>query len=366
MKQLAWLSSFFIAFLAIFSVQNVSAATNKLDREARPPFHLGRIQNFTTPGGLNPQQVRAAYNLTASGAGTIAIVDGYDNPNAAADLQTFSTQFGIPMTGSFTKHTMGSVRANSGWALESSLDVQWAHAIAPAANILLVEAKSSRLSDLLAAVDYARKVPGVISVTMSWGASEFSGSSAYDSYFTSGNGQPITFFASSGDSGTGVQWPAVSANVVGVGGTTLNASGSSSTETAWNGSGGGISSFVNEPSYQSSLVHNSNGMRAVPDVSFDADPQSGVAVYDSYGYNGQKGWFVVGGTSLGSPSWAAIRALGTASNPAFYTDATNPTIYSTDFRDVTSGSNGSCGAVCTAATGYDFITGLGSPLVSSF
>ncbi|MDE2589260.1 MAG: S53 family peptidase, partial [Patescibacteria group bacterium] len=283
-------------------------------------------------------------------------------------LQTFDTQYGLPVctsnNGCFIKHKMsGFTFANSGWILEESLDVQWAHALAPNAKVLLVEARSSRLSDLLSAVSYAKSYPGVVSVSMSWGSGEFSGLQTYDSYFS----QPgVTFFASSGDSGTGVQWPAVSANVIGVGGTTLTLVGSSvSAETAWNGSGGGISQFVSEPSFQSLLVTNSHGMRGVPDVSFDADPTTGVAVYDSYGYSGQRGWFELGGTSVGSPSWAAVNALGhSVSNTKLYQDAVSA--YTTDFRDITSGTNGSCGSVCTATTGYDFITGLGSPLTFSY
>jgi subtilase family serine protease len=362
----------FVLLLAVAAVlvcgSHASASSNKLDREARPPFHLGRIQNNAVPTGLTPNQIRSAYNLTASGVGTVAIVDAYDNPNAESDLAAFSTQFGLPQcasaTGCFIKHKMATkLSTNSGWILEESMDVQWAHSVAPKAKILLVEAKSSRLSDLLAAVAYAKTQSGVVSVSMSWGSSEFSGSPSYDSYFS----QPgVTFYASSGDSGTGVQWPAVSANVVGVGGTTLSMSGTIvSTESAWSGSGGGISAYVTQPSYQSTLVI-SNGKRAVPDVSFDADPNTGVAVYDSFGYNGQKGWFQVGGTSLGSPAWAAINSLGSSvkNNVNYYSDALAS--YTLFFRDITSGSNGSCGAVCTATTNYDFITGLGSPLTFSY
>ena len=358
-----------IVVLATANFSQTFAATNKLDREARPPFHLGRIQNNTTPQGLSPQVVQSAYNLPASGgAGTVvAIVDAYDNPNAEADLGTFSSQFGLPTcttaNGCFLKHKMASkVSTNSGWVLEESMDVQWAHALAPNAKILLVEAKSSRLSDLLSAVNYAKTYPHVVSVSMSWGSSEFSGAQSYDSYFTQSG---VTFYASSGDSGTGVQWPAVSANVVGVGGTTLTFSGSLASESAWSGSGGGISKYVTEPAFQSALVTTSNNMRGVPDISFDADPNSGVSVYDSYGYSGQKGWFVVGGTSLGSPSWAAINALGqSANNTKLYQDAL--TTYTTDFRDVVNGTNGTCGIVCSATAGYDFVTGLGSPLTYSF
>lgn len=344
--------------------------------EAHPPIHIkgpaghgGSITN-TVPSGLSPAAVKAAYNLPQSGGqGTIAIVDAYTDPNVEKDLATFSTQFGLPpcttANGCLTVHAMAPrIKSNSGWALEESLDTQWAHAIAPSAKILLVIAKSSSGNDLLNAVDYARSQTGVVSVSMSWGGSEFSGESTYDTHFTG-----PAFFASSGDAGSGVEWPAVSGNVIGVGGTTLSlAGGTVSSETAWSGSGGGLSAYEQEPAYQSAyVVPQANNMRAVPDVSYDADPNTGFSVYDSLGYQGIKGWFVVGGTSAGAPQWAAIEALGSAvSSTSLYTDAASPTAYAADLRDITSGTNGSCGFYCTAQTAYDYVTGLGSPLTVSF
>jgi subtilase family serine protease len=255
---------------------------------------------------------------------------------------------------------------NSGWALEAALDTQWAHAIAPNAKILLIEAKSASLTDLLAAVDYARSRSDVVAISMSWGGNEFSGESNYDYHFTSIYG--ATWFASSGDSGNGVSWPAVSSKVIAVGGTklTFNLDGSLLSETAWSGSGGGLSLYEPEPSYQVLYnVPNANGKRAVPDVSYNADPNSGVSVYDSTLIQGQRGWFQIGGTSAGAPQWAAIKSLGlSASNDKFYTDAT--TAYPSYFRDITSGTNGACVLYCTAATGYDYVTGLGSPLTTIY
>jgi hypothetical protein len=322
-----------------------------------------RPAQTTSPTGLSPTQIRTAYNLPSTGgSGTIAIVDAYDDPTVQNDLNTFSSQFGLPAA-TVEKHTMSSgIPTDGGWALEISLDVQWAHAIAPNANILLVEATSSSLTNLLAAINYARSRSDVIAVSMSWGGSEFSGESSYDSYFTSSYG--ATFFASSGDNGAGVSWPAVSANVVGVGGTTLTftGSGSVSSETAWSGSGGGISAYATGPAYQVTYgVPGANGKRAVPDVSYDANPSSGVSVYDSTPYSGSTGWWQVGGTSAGAPQWAAIQSLGlSATNNNFYTDAKS-TSYSSYFRDITSGSNGH-----PAATGYDLVTGLGSPLTTNY
>ncbi|MEY4722650.1 MAG: hypothetical protein RLZZ324_163 [Candidatus Parcubacteria bacterium] len=337
---------------------------------AHPPHHV-REDATTSPTGLSPTKVRVAYGLPATGgSGTIAIVDAYDNPNAEADLRVFSTQFGLPQcttaNGCFKKVMVGGkVRGDSGWGLEIALDVQWAHAIAPNAKILLVEAKSASGTDLLNAVNYARNQPDVVAVSMSWGGGEFSGEASYDQYFTSVYG--ATFFASSGDNGTGASWPASSPNIVAVGGTRLafNADGTLASETAWSGSGGGVSAYQPMPAFQTALGL-TGGKRLIPDVSFDADPASGVSVYDSYSYNGQRGWFAVGGTSAGAPQWAAIKSLGlSASNAFFYQDAAGASA-ATFFRDITSGTNGSCGAVCTAATGYDTVTGVGSPLKTVF
>lgn len=337
------------------------------------PFHI-KQHSLSGPVGLTPTEIKAAYDLGTAdpGKGTIAIIDAYDSPSAQNDLNTFSTQFGLPQCTStnpcFEKHKMSSfIWQSSGWGLETSLDTQWAHAIAPGAKILLVEARSASGNDLLNAINYARNRSDVVAVSMSWGGSEFSSETAYDGYFTSPTG--ASFFASAGDSGSGVEWPAVSPHVVGVGGTTLNLSAAHTflSETAWHGSGGGISSFESEPAYQSAYgVAIANGRRVVPDVSYDADPASGVAVYDSEPYQGQLGWFQVGGTSVGAPQWAAIRAIGgTAANAVLYQDAKSSNSASF-FRDITSGSNGTCGPVCTASVGYDAVTGLGSPLTATY
>jgi subtilase family serine protease len=307
---------------------------------------------------LTPPQIRSAYGLPSTGGSgtTIAIVNAYDDPNVLNDLNVFSTRYGL-LPVSFVKHKMATtVSTSQAWALEISLDVQWAHAIAPNATILLVEAKSNSLADLLAAVNYAKSQPNVVAVSMSWGGREFYTEAFYDSYFSSSS---ITFFASSGDSGAGVLWPASSLNVVAVGGTSLRFLSGSVAETAWSGSGGGISAYEPIPAYQTKFGLTTR-MRSVPDVSYDADPNTGFSVYDSFGYSGQSGWFQVGGTSAGAPQWAAIQALGlTASNNNFYQDA--KTAYASYFRDITNGSNG-----YLAGTGYDYVTGLGSPLTANF
>ncbi len=253
--------------------------------------------------------------------------------------------------------------------MEIALDTQWAHAIAPNAKILLVEANTSNWNDLLSAVDYARGRSDVVAISMSWSASEFLGESNFDYHFTSSYG--ATFFASSGDSGTDVNWPAVSSNVVGVGETNLvwnqnnsNPYSSLASEIAWSRSGRGVSAYEPEPSYQISYnVPGANGKRAVPDVSYNA---GGVDVYDSTPFNNFTGWYSVGGTSEGAPQWAAVQSLGlSASNNNFYQDAKSVN-YSSYFRDIINGTNGNCGFYCNATTGYDYVTGLGSPLTTIF
>ena len=323
--------------------------------QAEPYHHLRNNASAYAVSGINPATIKAAYNLPSTGGqGTIAIIDAYDNPNVASDIKTFSNQFGLPAANLEVHKMSSTVRGNVNWGLEIALDVQWAHAIAPNAKILLVEAKSNSFSDLLSAVNYARSRSDVVAVSMSWGGSEFSGESAYDSYFTSSYG--ATFYASSGDNGAGTSWPAASANVISVGGTTLTFSnGVVSSETAWSGSGGGVSTYVSTPTYQTSLGYSN---RAIPDVSYDADPNSGFAVYDSYGY----GWIVVGGTSAGAPQWAAIQALGrSATTSNIYNAYAQAPLYQADFRDITAGSNG-----YNAGTGYDLATGIGSPLTTNF
>jgi subtilase family serine protease len=342
-------------------------------RTAHTYFHLYNSKhvpenNFNSyaslaPTALSPAQVKKAYNLPeVGGTGTIAVVDAYDCPTVQSDLGVFSQQFGLPAE-NFEKHMMTSnITVDAGWALEISLDVQWVHAIATNAKILLVEAKSASLVDLLAAVSFARNRADVVAVSMSWGGDEFDGQSAFNSYFTSNHG--VAFFASTGDAGAGVIWPSSSSNVVAVGGTTLilYSNGSVASETAWSGSGGGISAYETEPQFQINYnVSGVGGKRSVPDVCYDADPASGFPVYDSTAYDGQTGWFQVGGTSASCPQWAAIHSLClSVSNNNLYQDAKwNGPFY---FRDITSGSNGDYSAI----QGYDFVTGLGSPLTWNY
>ncbi len=334
------------------------------------------------PSGYTPSQIQSYLGLSGNGAGmTIAIVDAYDHPNIANDLNVFSKQFNLPLicgtSGAdssncvkFTKATpQGKTRTNAGWALEIALDVEWAHAVAPNANILLVEARSASYSNLLSAIDYAAKQSGVVVISNSWGSNEFSGENSFD-YHCALSTAVCTF--SSGDSGNPGGYPAYSPYVVAVGGTTLylTSSGAVQSETAWTGSGGGVSQVEPKPSYQNNV--NPYPRRGMPDVSYNADPNTGFPVYDSVPYAGQTGWFQVGGTSAGAPQWAAIIAVadqlraGAGKAPlSSATMQTNKDLYglSSGLYDVAIGSNGNCGTVCTAGPGYDFVTGLGSPRV---
>jgi subtilase family serine protease len=321
----------------------------------------------TTPSGYGPAQFRTAYGLPSTLAAavkpTIAIVDAYDNPAAESDLGVYSSTYGLPActtaNGCFKKvnQTGGSQypRGDHGWALEISLDVQIAHGICPDCKILLVEAKSNSFANLMTAVDYASSHANVVS--NSYGAGEFSGETGYDGHFNH-PGVPIT--VSSGDSGYGVEYPAASQYVTAVGGTTLalNANGTRASETAWSGAGSGCSAYEPKPSWQKD---GGCARRTVADVSADADPATGAAVYDSYGSSGRKGWFTVGGTSLAAPLVAGV--YGLAGNGAATSYGSYPYAHTGSLFDVVSGSNGSCSGsyLCTSTAGFDGPTGLGTP-----
>ncbi len=269
---------------------------------------------------------------------------------------------------------MGSkkpIKIDEKWALETSLDIEWAHAIAPNAKIMLVEAQTQSGANLMKAVDYARSQNDVVAISMSWGGQEFSNEVDLDPHFVSANGRDITFITSSGDSGNGTSWPAVSPNVISVGGTSLNFSnlGKFISEKAWAGSGGGISSYEILPQYQKNYSIKIQGinlaMRAIPDVSYNADPKSGFSVFKTDN-DGTSAWYVIGGTSAGAPQWAGIKALGLSLSHAKLYEDKSLAEYKKYFRDIISGSNGDCGSVCITRKRYDFVTGLGSPLVYKF
>ncbi len=352
--------------LGLLSTRPAHAAYHFANYRGRPPIHVYG-GTHKTPIGITPEQIKAVYNLpTHGGKGTIAIIGAYNDKTIETDLAAFDKQFNLAScttaNGCFEKHLMSTKTAtNSGWALETTLDVEWAHAIAPDAKILLVAAKTPSGANLLKAVDYAASRNDVVAISMSWGGGEFPEETTLDSHFISKSN--AVFFASSGDNGAGASWPASSPHVIGVGGTTLafDTSGKFKSETAWSGSGGGVSVYETQPSYQADYsIPKSKSKRAIPDVSYDADPRSGFAIV-RLGV-----WRTVGGTSAGAPQWAAIAALGNgATLSQLYADkaADSNGIY---FRDIISGTNGDCGYLCTARKRYDYITGLGSPLTVNF
>ena len=342
------------------------------------------LTNNTTPTGYTPATIKKYLGLTGNGSGqTIAIVDAYDHPNIASDLAVFNAKFGLPAPPSFKKVTQtgatkGFPAVNAAWALEIALDVQWAHAIAPAAGILLVEAKSTTYADMMAAVAYAAKQSAVTVISNSWGSAEFSGETTLDSKCKL---TAKLFVFSTGDDGNPGSYPAYNPYVLSVGGTTLDLTTDATTgavtvasEVAWGGSGGGVSLYEAKPAYQTS---NPYAKRGTSDVSYNADPATGFAVYSSVPYDNQTGWFQMGGTSAGAPQWAGIiavsnqlrKAAGKAVLSATSTKSlyfANSTIYglTSGLADITSGStNGTCGAICTPTAGYDFVTGRGSPRV---
>jgi subtilase family serine protease len=377
------------------------------------------------PRCYQPAQIRTAYNVAPlinsgiDGRGrTIVIVDAYDNPYIGTDLQIFDATFGLPAA-NFTKVAPYGVPAFDvtdgnmvGWAEETTLDVLWAHAIAPAARILLVQASSNNDPDIYAATKWAvdNNVGDVIS--QSFGEAETCVDPALlrqeHAMFAEAQSKGMTVFASSGDSGAAqfdcagenailaASSPASDPLVTGVGGTTLNASsltGSYLGETAWteptygcnppalaasdiNCSGGGFSTLYARPAFQSQANRNSG--RGVPDVSYDAGVSGGVLTHCAVcnvAILGQPAdaplFFTFGGTSAGSPQWAGLAAIGDQLagrrlgniNPSLYQIARSPAQYAGALHDITRGNNdvAEIGTGYSAGRGWDPVTGLGSP-----
>jgi subtilase family serine protease len=354
-----------------------------------------------TVAPIDPAQMQVAYGINkisfngiaGTGAGqTVAIVDAYDDPNIIGDTATFDTQWGLPQfnVGGPTLQVLGQTGTSTvptvqgqGWDLEESLDVQWVHSMAPQANIILFEANSNSFDDLGTAEQTAAGFAGVSVVSNSWGGGEDPSETGLDSLFTTpGTHQGVTFLASTGDNGTPAGYPSFSPNVVAVGGTNLqiDTSGNYLSESVWNtnnvggnggeATGGGISTVESIPSYQSSIAGINNAsttMRNVPDVAADADPATGVWVRDTFGGSG--GWWQVGGTSLACPLWGGMIAIAnqgrTLAGEGTLNGATQtlPMLYqlpSSDFHDITVGSNGSY----SAGPGYDLVSGRGTPIAN--
>ncbi|MBK6851371.1 MAG: S53 family peptidase [Burkholderiales bacterium] len=388
----------------------LSAAPDSDDGMATP-MAASSVATYT------PAQIRAAYGLPALpaagvtptadqaaqlGAGqTIYIVDAHHNPNTAAELAAFNAKFGLPTcttrsiattaklplpAPSTTEGCTLSIVYNtaaggmttkaptyeSGWATEIALDVQWAHATAPYARIVLIEAASAYTNDLLGGIKLANAMgPGPVS--MSFGANEGSYTSAVDPAFT---GTGMTYLAATGDWGAQVSWPSVSTYVLAVGGTRLSWAGSGArVESGWTGTGGGTSAYVATPVYQNNSVPGlgTPARRVVADVAFNADPASGQYTAVMSPGSSSVRWVSTGGTSLSTPQWAGLiavanamraqsgkTALGSVHAQLYGQIGAVPGSYASVFTDITSGSNGSC-AACTARAGHDLLTGLGTP-----
>jgi len=335
--------------------------------------------------GCNPN---STVNVPTGGSQSIAIVDAFDNPTVAGDLAYFSDQMGIPFKTSqfhivYAAGYQPSLDYSGGWELEAALDVEWAHAMAPSANIYLVEAASNYDTDLFQAVQVATNLvrcglpttctgtpTGKGEVSMSWGGSESSGETAYDSYLSAANN--VVYLAAAGD-GPGVIYPSASPYVISVGGTAISRSistGSFYTEAIWQDTGGGPSAVEALPTYQTGL---GGTKRITPDVAADADPATGVWVYSSFpqdGYFAASSWWVVGGTSASTQIWAGILNAASTANGAFaastsaeltmlYADMAGAS-YASDLKDIVTGSCGPYDAYF-AATKYDKCTGVGVP-----
>jgi subtilase family serine protease len=367
--------------LACDSLRVTGGTTAFQKREAAADDVTPNAADASTPSGYGPSDLQSAYGLTSAAASkgsgeTIAIVDAYDDPNAAADLAKYRSYYGLPScttaNGCFKKvsqtgSTTSLPTADSGWAEEISLDLDMASATCPNCKILLVEAKSATMANLGTAVNEAVSL-GAKFVSNSYGGSESSSDTSYDSSYFNHPGVAIT--VSAGDSAYGAEYPAASRYVTSVGGTALKTSSTSRgwTESVWKtssteGTGSGCSSYDAKPSWQTDTGCTK---RMISDVSAVADPATGVSVYDSYGVTA--GWYTFGGTSASAPIIAGVYALaGTPSSGSY--PASFPYAHTSSLNDVTSGNNGTCSPsyFCTATTGYDGPTGLGTPAgVSAF
>jgi subtilase family serine protease len=322
------------------------------------------------PTGYSPTQLRGAYGITATGAlaTTVAVVDAYANPNAAADLAEYRRVLGLPAlsAGQFKQMNQSggaitTVTPDVGWGQEEMLDLEMVSAMCPGCTILYVGANSASFNDLATAVNRA-VTAGATVVSNSYGGPEFSSETTLQSAYNHAN---VTITASTGDSGYGAQAPAAFGNVVAVGGTHLVLSGNTrASETVWSGAGSGCSAYITKPTWQQDTAC---ARRTIGDVAAVADPATGVSVYDSYGSTNGNNWYVFGGTSVSAPLIGGIYGLVSDGSPTVATKLyAHP---AGSLYDVTSGSNGRCTRgkntagqyLCTGVAGYDGPTGNGTP-----
>jgi subtilase family serine protease len=363
----------------------LTAQESRTNIPVQQPIEVWR-SNTGAPVGFTPFQFRSIYGFNRipnQGEGaTVAVIVGGDDPNISSDLAFYANYFHL------TPCRLQVVKVGEppegGWDEETSMDVEQICALAPQANIVLVEANSGNLPDLLAATGVATAPPyNADVVSISWGFGEFENEQQYDRYFcnvVNGNGHPVTFVAASGDGGHNhPSYPAASPCVIAAGGTTVHIATALppsspltmnyGSESAWFGSTGGVSSFEPQPAWQNQACATwSSTNRCLPDVASDADILTGVPVYDTY-TGGD--WFRAGGTSLAAPDWSAFfglvnsarlaagkNTLGSAASDlytVYYSDG-----YHTNLHDVVLGTNGNCGSQCTTGPGYDLVTGIGT------
>jgi subtilase family serine protease len=389
----------------------------RLPRGAQPgrnPGQQAAPDTIGEPGGYDPGELRAYLGLRGTGAGqTVAVTEAFDvqNPlpvslvgeqdDVTNSLAVYDSWYGLRPACSATVTTgcfsltftapHGTSTSDPGdaflnWRQEAVLDVELIHALAPRAAIVVVEARTDTKASLMTAIDYARSLHPA-AVSNSWGVNESAGEPGMNGHcpatgppcvFSSGDtGNYATCLAENGPGASCGGYPAANPGVLAVGGTTLDLAptGKVRSETAWTGSGGGISGYEPFPGYQRNADRYPAG-RGIPDVSFDADPNSGVAVYMSFllpcstGICDYEEWEEFGGTSVGAPAWSAILASAAqqraaAGEPPLTTAAVHAAVYARTagkpIADITTGVNGICGAQCSAGPGYDLVTGMGSP-----
>jgi len=371
-----WLNSALLCVLLIYAAPAWSQSVSVVPGVRVDPNN----QRKPKVVGLRPAEVRRAYGfdkIPNQGAGqTIAIVSAFDTPTVESDLALFNSTFGLPActtaNGCFTKvgnppppdPNVFPPAVVELFQLETALDVEWAHAMAPQAKIVLVQATDAFLTNMLAAVDEAVHNQHANVVSMSWGLPETRDRSGDYQFVAPG----VSFVAASGDFGNPGFWPATAAEVTAVGGTKLNTTskGDYNNEHSWAFGGGGLSVFSFALTIQTAFTpNNPTGKRGVPDVAYNADPNTGIAVYSSP----MGGWAQVGGTSVGAPHWSAliaiVNSMRVAAGKSILSGANVPlylAAHSGGFNDVSSGpKNGTCGEMCQSGPGYDYVTGLGTP-----
>jgi len=401
--------------LADLATARLTPARLAAAQRARVAAAGGQAAAAIAAAVYTPAQVRAAYGLPplpaagvalsladAAGLGagqTIYLLDAHDHPNAFADLARFSAKFGLPACASvalsptaslplaqaapgctfsvaYTDSRGALLKAapayDADWIAEIALDVEWAHAIAPLARLVLIEVASDNSNQLLGGVALANRMgPGVVS--MSFGAPEGAWVRATDATF---GATGMSYVAAAGDGGAQVLWPAVSPRVLAVGGTSLQWNGTDTRrEAAWVGSGGGVSAVEPLPAWQAGVAVpgvGAPGMRTVADVAFNADPLTGEYVALTPRGSATT-WNSYGGTSIGAPQWAGLVAVANARRAAagkaplgdfhaalYHAIAGSLVPHAAAFADIVDGRDGAC-ASCAAAAGYDTVTGWGTP-----